>query len=98
MGSHDGHHYTRLLKQTQKTARCVVSDVDLMAAIIEQHGLSYNSSRIMHDSAMKCARILVQNGFGMVRTPINIEQDRKIEELTKAVARIEGYMVLPRGV
>lgn len=77
-----------------------MSDVDVMAAIIDKHGEDYNPTfrnydRISSSSAKKAARALYGAGFRMAVDDTDTTQNDALKALQARVARLEGWSGLP---
>ncbi|QUU29284.1 hypothetical protein [Mycobacterium phage SirSheldon] len=79
-----------------------MSDVDVMAAIIEQHARAQDSIarsiyyRVTSTSAHKAAEALLAAGFRMGAGTVDREQNEALRELQGRVARLEGWAGLPQ--
>ncbi|QNJ56895.1 hypothetical protein SEA_REINDEER_85 [Mycobacterium phage Reindeer] len=77
-----------------------MSDVDVMAAIIEQHARAQDSVaprifyRVTAASAHKAAEALLAAGFRMEAGTVDREQNERLKAVESRLDRIEGYMVI----
>ncbi|QSM01135.1 hypothetical protein SEA_NANOSMITE_90 [Mycobacterium phage Nanosmite] len=77
-----------------------MSDVDVMAAIIEQHARAQDSIarsiyyRVTSTSAHKAAEALLAAGFRMGAGTVDREQNERLKAIEGRLDRIEGYMVI----
>ncbi|WNN95720.1 hypothetical protein SEA_GLASKE16_85 [Mycobacterium phage Glaske16] len=79
-----------------------MSDVDVMAALIEQHARANDpvarslSYRVTASSARKAAEALHAAGFRQGAGTVDREQNEALRELQGRVARLEGWAGLPQ--
>lgn len=82
-----------------------MSDVDVMAAIIEKHGrTNFKNAQVVSGlyrisplSAKEAAEALVKAGFGATTKSANKKaQNASLDELERRLARLEGWAGLPQ--
>ncbi|MDB2213912.1 hypothetical protein [Mycobacteroides abscessus] len=81
-----------------------MSDVDVMAAIIEKHGrTNFKNAQVVSGlyrisplSAKEAAEALVKAGFGATTKSANKAQNASLDELERRLARLEGWAGLPQ--
>ncbi|AER26127.1 hypothetical protein SEA_DIMINIMUS_85 [Mycobacterium phage Diminimus] len=77
-----------------------MSDVDVMAALIEQHARAndpvarHMSYRVTASSARKAAEALHAAGFRQGAGTVDREQNDRLKAIESRLDRIEGYMVI----
>lgn len=80
-----------------------MSDVDVMAAIIEQHGrTNFKSAQVVSGlyrisplSSREAAEALVKAGFGITTQSADRAQNARLDELERRMVRLEGWAGLP---
>lgn len=81
-----------------------MSDVDVMAAIIEQYGRTNfksaqyvsGSYRITSETAKAAAKAIVAVGFGLVTNSCDAQQNVRLDEFERRLVRLEGWAGLPQ--
>lgn len=85
-----------------------MSDVDIMAALIQQHGEKVFSAiktvapgsrwQISPDSARAAAKALYDTGFRLGAGTVDREQNERLRALEARVTRVEGWAGIPSGL